>query len=167
MGGSEVSHNPNIRHSRGSKGTQEMEISFPPIENSIVVLGKPTIRKSEYEPLFTFGRCIAARGRQLITTHSKGAAEAIVAGYEAEVQTRNYPLKVEYITEGSSPPDHDRVILFTDNTFIEAITKAIPDWQARHWVQIHNPKATTDAAKDFVRLCQEFGTPLKDGGTTG
>lgn len=123
----------------------------------VVVLGKPTINKIEYDPLFFIGRALALRNKQLRTTKTEGACAAIVAGYESQGQSPEYITKGGLITEGA-----ESVVVFTDAKYQAKLTERYPTWKDQPWLVIHNRKATTEAATMVKQILEDLGTPLTD-----
>lgn len=124
---------------------------------TIVVLGKRTVRKTEEPHLATFGRVIALRGKTLVTTRTEGVAAHIAKAYADAGGTPVYMTSTDYAHWTENFP----VIAFTDTKYQEHLDKVAPNWKDFDWITIHNPKATEEAAAFLINLCEEFGTPLE------
>lgn len=124
--------------------------------NTIVVIGKRSVRKSEIPHLETVGKALAIRKRQLVTTPTEGVASIIAAAYAAAGGTPIYMTKTTYedYTQSSD------VIAFTDTKYQKQLDEVAPDWRSRDWLIVHNPKATEEVAAYLVQLLIEFDTPL-------
>lgn len=125
--------------------------------NIVVVLGKSTINKIEYDPLVLIGRALARRGKTLFTTNTPGAPKAIVDGYTKEGGTPTY------IGKGGIPGNADEVLIFTDARYQAKLDERDPKWRDNGWLIFHNRKATTEAAAMVTQILEELGAPL-DGG---
>lgn len=129
----------------------------PTISSSevIVVLGKTSIHKIEYEPLFRIGRAIAIRGKTLRTTKTPGACRAVVEGYESEGKSP------EYITKAGDPGEGAKgVMAFTDAKYLQKLDTGMPGWKDLNWIIFHNRKATTEAARMIEEILRDLETPL-------
>lgn len=122
---------------------------------TIVVLGKTSIHKIEYDPLFQIGRAIAIRGKTLRTTKTPGACRAVVEGFESEGKSP------EYITKNGNPGESAKgVIAFTDAKYLAKLEQGMPNWKELNWIVFHNRKATQEAAKMIEEILRELETPL-------
>lgn len=124
---------------------------------TILVLGKTTLNKIEYDPLFKIGQALAIRNKQLRTTETAGACRAIVEGYTSKSGKPEYLKKGQVATEGVSA-----VIAFTDSKFQQRLDERVPDWRKENWIIVHNRKATTDAVKMVLQIISDLGTPLTE-----
>lgn len=129
--------------------------------DTIVVLGKTSIRKSEYPQLFDIGRAIALRGKTLRTTRTAGAARAIVEGYESQFHTALMTPRTEYMQQGEIP-DHSSVMLFTDKKMETLLNEHLPNWRLRGWIAFLNPIGTTTAIEHIKAVLEILGTPLSE-----
>lgn len=123
----------------------------------VVALGKSSINKIEYDPLFLIGRALAHRNKQLHTTRTPGAPKAIVDGYTSE---GGEPV---YIGKDGIPSNADEVLVFTDARYQAKLDERDPKWRENGWLVFHNRKATTEAAAMVTQILEELGAPL-DGG---
>lgn len=122
---------------------------------TILVLGKPSIHKIEYDSLYAIGRAIAIRNKILRTTQTKGACRAVVEGYEAEKGV------VQYITKDMNPTEGVAgVLVFTDAKYQAKLDERLPDWRNEDWIVFHNRKATTEAHNMIKQILDDLGTPL-------
>jgi hypothetical protein len=125
------------------------------MSETIVVLGKTSINKVEYEPLYNIGRAIALRDKVLRTTATKGVCEAVIAGYVSEGG------EVEYIKKGENPTEGAKgVLVFTNSAYQAKLSERFPNWRDQNWIVFHNRKATVDAAAMIAELLEGWGTPL-------
>lgn len=124
--------------------------------DTIIVLGKRSVRKTEVPHLETFGKAMHARSKQLITTKTEGVASIVAKAYAAAGGTPQYLSKKDYATLIEEHP----VVAFTDTKYQEQLDTIHPGWKTAGWVIIHNPKATEEAAAFLVNLLDEFGTPI-------
>lgn len=126
---------------------------------NVVVLGKASYRTSEAEALRNFGRALAIRGKQLLTTANAGAAGPIREGYTTQGGTPSMLPAGTDAFDGRYP-----VIVFTDKRMQDQLDERMPDWRTRNWIVIHNPKETEEAGRRTREILHELGTPLPDGG---
>ena len=126
-------------------------------DQPIVVLGKRSVRKTEVPHLEVFGKAMAARGKQLITTRTEGAASIIAHAYEAAGGTPQYMTAKDYDHLTKTHP----VVVFTDLAYQKHLDEVAPDWKTRGWEIIHNPKASEEVATFLTALMAELGTPIE------
>ncbi len=124
--------------------------------DTIVVLGKRTVRKTELPHLHTFGAAMAIRSKQLITTKTEGAPAAIASAYMAAGGTPIYMTGADYQSYTEEHP----VVVFTDTKYEAHLDKIAPNWRSANWTVIHNPKATQEAADYLTQILLDLGTPL-------
>ena len=127
----------------------------------VIVLGKASFRDSEAPALADFGKALFIRGKQLLTTKSRGAAMSVEAGY---ISAGGDP---QYLTAGDLKPFDGRypVVIFTDKRMQDQLDERMPDWRTRNWIVIHNPKETEEAGRRTREILKSLGTPLPDSGS--
>ena len=124
---------------------------------TIVVIGKKSVRKTEVAHLETFGTALALRAKQLVTTKGEGVPSIIAKAYAKAGGTPVFMTSADYADYTENHP----VIVFTDTKYVEQLDKIAPDWRARDWCVIHNPKATEEAAAFLVQMLSDYGTPIE------
>lgn len=124
---------------------------------TVVILGCTTIDADADEMFRDIGSIIYRHGKQLVTTRTKGVADAVAAGFRL---AGGIPA---YLAEGGDAPDHDRVLVFADNAFKERLDDRVPDWDTRGWLVY----VTHFQWFEFYYALGEFSTtllnPPKDG----
>ena len=68
-----------------------------------------------------------------------------------------------YLKKGEQPNADIPVVIFTNSKMQQDLDEQKPDWRARGWTIIHNPKETIDAGRYARIIAKERGTPLPDG----
>ena len=130
--------------------------------DTIVVIGKRTVRKAEVPHLQTFGQALALRGKTLVTTQSMGVASIVAAAFRDAGGTPIYMNNDNYAEYTTKYP----VVAFTDAKYIEQLDEKAPSWRDNNWLTIHNPKATQETASFLTTLLSELGTPIPTGAPT-
>jgi hypothetical protein len=118
----------------------------------IVVVGKESVRATEIPHLEAIGRAIAIRGKTLVTSKSKGAAQHVAKGYVEAGGTIEYMTKANYEDYTTNHP----VLAFTDTRYQDLLDNAAPWHKTSDWQIIHNPKATAAAAAFIAKLLEEY-----------
>ena len=124
--------------------------------DTIVVLGKRTVRQSEIVHLQTFGQAMAMRGKTLVTTQNEGVASIVAAAYREAGGTPVFLTNDNYEAYTRDHP----VVAFTDKSYLDQLDTKVPHWRDGNWLTIHNPKATQEAASFLTSLLAELGTPI-------
>lgn len=125
--------------------------------DTIIVLGKRTVRQSEIPHLQTIGIALQRRDKQLITTSTEGVASIVAAAYASAGGTPQYMTNDNYKELTEKHP----IIAFTDLKYQQQLDKSAPDWRTAGWMVIHNPKATEEAATYLTQLLAEWETPIE------
>lgn len=123
----------------------------------IVVVGKRSVYKVEIPALQIFGKAMARREKQLITSRSEGTAKIVADAYAEAGGTPQYMTKENYEETTKAHP----VIAFTDTKYRVQLDESAPWWRETDWTEILNPKATQEAAAFLVDYLAELGTPLE------
>jgi len=130
-----------------------------------IIFGKPTIRKDEEEAFHTFGRALAHTDpSSWMIAQTPGSCERILTGYNEERSIAQTKPEAQYIPERTSPPNHSRVVVFTDRAYQTTLDQRIPDWRTRGWAIIHNPGDIRSTSRLMTYIIEERGHRLSEDG---
>lgn len=116
---------------------------------SIIVLGKTSLTDHERDALETFGWGLADLNQELLTTASKGTAEAVSTGYRARKR------KPKILPKGDLP--HDFVVVFLDDETRSQLDDRLPNWKERRWVDVTDLDTFMSA---YLAIIADMGTTL-------